>query len=432
MSGCMGAPIATNVDYSVINAMRLRRRLLDREAPHKRDLLRRLYRQYVLCNLPEQAESRVEQSFNERLFAEIFDYRTLLSHVGPYHMQPKNWTGKGHFDDFSLGEFSKGNEKVIVSAELKGPAADLDAPQAHDRKKRTPVQQAIETATAHGARWAIVSNFRLLRLYNVARPTSWLAEANLHEVQSANDLALLCAHFDRCSLLPRKGLESEMEIAQIENHPAHPVAADPERYRVVLRFVPRLEQELPLYKVEGALRDVLLAETYPPFIRKGEFDSGRYVAPFELKDGWIGIVASDQAAGTQWKLAVSVLGEIQLSSSHKFKFNPRGIDGDILLLAIRTFAERMRQIYEKLALTVAGRVGFELRDAQDASLMISVGGNGYVSGKCATSDIIGADFDCAMPGQPVRDVLVHCASELAIYFRRENGEGLRFRQETLT
>src|SRR5437899_1536169 len=49
------------------------------------------------------SETRIEQSFNERLFAELFGYRTLLRDgAGHYHLRPKTYYENGRYDDFSL------------------------------------------------------------------------------------------------------------------------------------------------------------------------------------------------------------------------------------------------------------------------------------------------------------------------------------------
>ncbi len=80
----------------------------------------------------ELTEKRVEQSFNEQLFAFVLDYRTLLSHEpGEFHLLPQNFAGGKRFDDFSLGFFGTGEAepRVLASAEFKSPGCDLDKPQ---------------------------------------------------------------------------------------------------------------------------------------------------------------------------------------------------------------------------------------------------------------------------------------------------------------
>jgi hypothetical protein len=159
--------IRTLVDFSAVHALRARRAARDPQPSARLALLRRLAQQTIFQTLPE---TRVEQSWNEQLFARVLGYRTLFSHDGlPFHILPKNLADRHHYDDFSLGFFGAGEDTVLGTAELKSPGADLDARQTSGNYKgRTPVQQALEAAAVHGSgcRWVLVSNFRELRLYD--------------------------------------------------------------------------------------------------------------------------------------------------------------------------------------------------------------------------------------------------------------------------
>lgn len=205
-----GALEHSAVDRSILNAMRVRRRAWERRADEKLAILRRLQRQYVEKSLPKtHSETTVEQSFNEQLFATVLDYRTLLSHDdAEYHLRPKKYQGQAkgepkRYDDFSLGFFSATRRVVIASAELKGPGASLDAKQTGEQYKgRSPVQQAFYAVKdVSSCRWVIVCNYQELRLYVNTRdedtPRQPTARFNLLNVQNRDDLALLCAHFDR-------------------------------------------------------------------------------------------------------------------------------------------------------------------------------------------------------------------------------------------
>lgn len=185
-------PLDSAIDVSWLNAFRGRRR-----NHHEGDALRKLglLRRLAHPELARLTETRVEQSFNEQLFAQVFGYRTLFSHGNQvFHLLPKNNVG-GRFDDFSLGWFGDGEPLVLASAELKSPGCDLDAPVSG----RTPVQQALTAASGiAGCRWAIVSNFTEIRLYVVATGLR-LVRARLDDIAGRDDLASLCAHFDRAA-----------------------------------------------------------------------------------------------------------------------------------------------------------------------------------------------------------------------------------------
>jgi hypothetical protein len=88
----MRSAVQTGLDASVANLLRARRKASEPDAlaTEKLRLLRRLEHRRVIRDLPE---SRVEQSFNEQLFARILGYVTLLSHEGAtFDLLPKNLT----------------------------------------------------------------------------------------------------------------------------------------------------------------------------------------------------------------------------------------------------------------------------------------------------------------------------------------------------
>jgi hypothetical protein len=140
---------------------------LDRtRATEKLSRLRHLRDRTASGVLRALVETRIEQSFNEQLFAEVFEYTTLFrSGGGEYHILPKNLAPGGRFDDFSVGFFAgAGSDQVVARAELKSPGTDLDAPQLGNYGGISPVQQAFRARGA--ATWLIVSNFDELRLYH--------------------------------------------------------------------------------------------------------------------------------------------------------------------------------------------------------------------------------------------------------------------------
>ena len=96
-------------------------------------ILRILLRRKSDGTLAGLTEKRIEQSFNEQLFAQIFDYKTLLRDgEGEYHLLPQNYRNVGSggtYDDFSLGFFSPLEKVALATAELKSPGTDLDAIQ---------------------------------------------------------------------------------------------------------------------------------------------------------------------------------------------------------------------------------------------------------------------------------------------------------------
>jgi len=162
------------------------------------------------------SETRVEQSFNERLFAEVFGYRTLLRDgAAEYHLQPKEYSSaSGKYDDFSLGFFGPGGGLRVVSAELKGPAINLDAPQTSRTDKATPVQQAHQAAAGEPSiRWVIVSNYDEMRLYRAGDQTAF-ERVVLTELDTLDDFRRAYAIFGRASLLG-SDVESASPLEQL-------------------------------------------------------------------------------------------------------------------------------------------------------------------------------------------------------------------------
>lgn len=212
-----------------------RRLMREQRAEEKLGLIVRLQRRYVECRLPQESESRVEQSFNEQLFARVLGYRTLFSHDAlPYHLRPKNYAGRRRhkdlarrrYDDFSLGMFWGDKRDVVVaSAEFKDPGMNLDAPQTDRKEKISAVAQAFRTAAGfQGCLWILVSNFRELRLYHAQRSEEPLVSLDLHEIRTPRQLAVLCAHFDFDALVGNRGT-SEMSTMLNSKHPSAPISA---------------------------------------------------------------------------------------------------------------------------------------------------------------------------------------------------------------
>ncbi len=136
------------------------------------------------------AETRVEQSFNEQLFAAVFDYRTLLQNGGArYHLQPKEYSAvTRQYDDFSLGFFGPGRAGARrVSAELKALTVDLDAPQPGRTDAASPVAQAHSAvAGEHTVRWVLVSNYDEMRVYRAGDVAAY-ERVVLTEIDTVDD-----------------------------------------------------------------------------------------------------------------------------------------------------------------------------------------------------------------------------------------------------
>ncbi|HZF50271.1 MAG TPA: hypothetical protein VE093_16545 [Polyangiaceae bacterium] len=413
------------VDFSSLHALRARRAAREPRPAEKLALLRRLAQKTVFGNLPE---TRVEQSWNEQLFAKVLGYRTLLSHdARPFHILPKNAADRYHYDDFSLGFFGAGEDIVLGSAELKSPGASLDAPQTSGNyNHRTPVQQALETAHVHGpgCRWVLVSNFRELRLYDMREPSEPLAVVkDLSLLRNQDDLALVCAHFDAAALLGEPGKDNaDMAVALDLDHPSHPLPPHPENARLVLRFVRKEALTLALFRVEKALREAGEAVRETLSVPAPTRDWG-----FVAKDGWVSTEPSSTV-----RLAASRFGEVQLSL--RIPTPPGAVlvndqtttvaklaagklhDGAVAFC--RAITAFHRSLFGSTQPT--GVVGGELREVKNTALQIESMQEPMapIAGVCPAPDISAGDFDVyGSLASPVAS----CLCELAVQFRASRG-----------
>lgn len=438
----MSGAIDSKVDASVLNAMRAWRRCTDEQPEEKLALLRRLRRQYETGSLPKHySETQVEQSFNEQIFARVFGYRTLLSHDGrrsSHHIQAKSFVpGTGKFPDFAIGEFSAGNGVVIASAELKGPGAPLDEKQSGNYKGLSPVQQAFQAVKGEQACiWIIVCNYSELRLYRRVDlpkdddvPPPFVVAANLHDVWDKNDLARLCAHFDRRALLGTvsnliKQPRSELMAALERHHPAEPIPKETNAIRAVLLFTPRVEEDLPLFLLERRLREAITNSKLWPEILGATGGSSRPPVRLELAEGSITAIVKDGGGRDCCKASVSGLGQLQVSVSRELDAK-RVIGTRWLVDVVAFFVTLVDDVFDGLSEACRpGRVSPELREVKGVTLEVTPehqDGTLPSSGVAMREDVLGVDFTYT-PVLDKADVLIaSVVSELAIYFRAANG-----------
>lgn len=327
--------LKSSVDFSIRNRLRLRRLARfnndkegDSDVMEALALIQRLRSRHVDGTLPALKETSVEQSWTEQIFAKVLGYRTLLSHDRlPYHLEVQTYvpskTGPRQFSDATIGFFGVVDRAMtrpltVASAEFKGPGASLDKPQyGTGYRGRSAVQQALDAAVDGGSRFALVSNFTELRLYDVATK-GLLATVALPDVRTPAALADLRAHFDRDALLGPDESTPEGELAammdQVEAHPGHVWKPKPRTFTVVLRYLPRVVAQVPLYRLEGALQHALKSSQLWQDYADTESVTGLY--PLLLEGGWVG---ADGAKYTDRRLRVSVSteGELFVAASLK-------------------------------------------------------------------------------------------------------------------
>jgi hypothetical protein len=198
------------------------------------------------------------------VFVDVFGYATLLSGDGAHDVMAKLYVplpgSRRSFPDFALGFFRADQREAVVSAELKSPDADLDAPQGGGYAGKSPVQQAMDAATAADAEWCLVSNTNEVRLYRVPNQNQF-ERVYLMDVVSPQDFRRAHALLSRRSLLG----QSETEPSPLSRFNAHVTKGEnmlvPDRHdriRLVQRVRPRLgDTELPFTRLRRAFVDAL-------------------------------------------------------------------------------------------------------------------------------------------------------------------------------
>jgi len=122
-------------------------------------------------------EAALEQRFNSSILGKVLGYTLFPQEAGTiataWPKPPARATHLAGPPDVALGEFDSSSNRFLAVVELKTPGTNLDAPQARV-PPLTPIQQAFEYAQALiGVRWVIVSDMRLIRLYEVGDSTSY-------------------------------------------------------------------------------------------------------------------------------------------------------------------------------------------------------------------------------------------------------------------
>jgi hypothetical protein len=424
------------VDSSALRLAVAQRLAKEARAEEKLALLQRLQRRYVECNLPRESETRVEQSFNEQLFAQVLGYRTLLSHDSlPYHLRPKNYAaGSRRFDDFSLGTFwGDDRDLVVASAEFKDPGTDLDAPQTDRREKLSSVQQAFRAA--HGfpsCTWVIVSNFRELRLFHATCETSPLVRIDLHEVRTPRQLAMLCSYFDHDALVGTGG-KSGMTAALNPDHLSAPLAAAADAFRVVCTFTPGGSTIVfPLSGIYDACREAAATHLKA---QRDPFDRTPNV-PTKIDDGWVSVETGDV------RLAMSAEGQVRCSIRHRRTSSPAQVNPDAEFWSVARnlydfllIVERLYATLQVPGLPTSGRLSFEMREIRGWLLLFQARDllkeTDNTNGGVAESDEIFSGDAVWIVGQNSARVAADCMGELALQFKAQEGRRVRFEHAAL-
>jgi hypothetical protein len=211
-------------------------------------------------------ESNLEQSFNEQVFAEVFGYASIFRSSHEYYSSlPKIYvplTGGRAFPDVALGWFRSDMQQAVVTAELKGPGADLDRAQGGNYGGKTPVEQALEAAAAATAIWCIVSNMDECRLYRVPGAQDF-ESVRLTEIDAPHKFRRAVALFSKRSLLGavpnQTGALTKLD-QQLQRGTSMIVPSLPGNVRLIQRVRPaKLQGVFPFTRLNNQLQKAFRA-----------------------------------------------------------------------------------------------------------------------------------------------------------------------------
>lgn len=348
------------------------------------------------------SETRVEQSWNEQIFARVLGYRTLFSHDRmPYHLDPKRPTLGQLYTDFVLGAFGAGDAVVVASAELKSPNIPLDKKQkGKPYYGSTPVEQAHKTAAKlSGCRWVLVSNYDETRLYELGAATP-ICTARLFSIRTLLEVADFAAHFDREALIgPSHRDPSRLEriLAMNDDHPGAPVPPQAEHVRLVARLTLAASASESLYDIERDLR-VGLTQTAAWGTLTGTGAMGTPKVTLIAADGW---VAAEAHTPSRARLAKSVMGETVYSIQVPLEGHVIAKDHgkEYKLLALTSLTEQAKLIQELFAAVfkhASGTLSIELLDVKGIGINgvppAWLLGGSPINGRAAIAELVTTDF----------------------------------------
>lgn len=134
--------------------------------PAKLEILRQWGETIRDRSIETQKETALHGNFKQRIICDVLGYQDF-NDSGQWTVDVEAQIGAGSVD-LALGQFTKGERRIIAPFELKGAKTkNLDAIM--PGRAKTPVQQAWEYASDNvGTKWVLVSNYLEIRLYSYA------------------------------------------------------------------------------------------------------------------------------------------------------------------------------------------------------------------------------------------------------------------------
>ncbi len=154
-------------------------------------------------DLDKTKETGVQGQFLIKIFEGVLGYKTQSEGGSEWNMfaEPKTDVDSREADG-GLGFFSTSYNQTRVVIELKDAKTNLDAKQKGRKNEQSPVEQAFDYLSKFdGCKWAIVSNFKEIRLYSKERGQGFYESIDLLEIGNEDVLKKFLFLFSKENLI---------------------------------------------------------------------------------------------------------------------------------------------------------------------------------------------------------------------------------------
>jgi hypothetical protein len=157
-------------------------------------------------DLDKTKETGVQGQFLIKIFEGVLGYKTQSEGGSEWNMfaEPKTEVDSREADG-GLGFFNTESNQTRVVVELKDAKTNLDAKQKGRKNDQSPVEQAFDYLSKFdGCKWAIVSNFKEIRLYSKERGQGFYEEIDLLKIHEEEELKKFIFLFSKENLINKE------------------------------------------------------------------------------------------------------------------------------------------------------------------------------------------------------------------------------------
>lgn len=257
-------------------------------------------------------ETSIDTQFLDQVFAEGLGYQLKTQSPGDFQLEHKFAVAGAGIADAALGHFPA-DETPTVVIELKDAATDLDRDRSNGR---TAVQQCFDYLTAlPSCPWGIVSNFRTIRLYNVARGRLVYEEFSLQELREPERFNEFYAIFQRGGLLTSTLGQPPRALGLLQRTQARQKEVGDELYRSYHAQRLRLIDHLLKYEEKNLDRAIAIAQKILDRVIFIAFCEDRGLLPEKCLDrAYASVPAFSRVKNPRWHNFLGLFGAVDKGS----------------------------------------------------------------------------------------------------------------------